>query len=218
MTSVLVVETDTRLVRVLGRTLGQRGVDVRTADRIESARELASKERFGLVMIESNLVSERDLFAFEGTPIVIIAAYLERGPAERLARSARLLQKPFTSAELCQVIDDEVGLPPRGDSLLDVLSRGHVTKSSFALSVGAGVLVLEAGELVHATLAEKRGEAALIEILAQGGAVRRWPQAPAPRSISRPFRPVLLDALGVLERLDEKRSQEAVRPSRGGQP
>ncbi len=216
MRRLLMLDTDTRLIRGVRRALLQKGVEVRAVDRIERAAELARRESFAVVLADSNLVSERDLSLFASIPVVLVSAFLERGPAERLARSARLLQKPFTSAELCQVLEEEMGLPSRDDSLLDVLSRAHVSKSSFALSVGAGLLVLEQGELVHAMLAEKRGEPALIEILLRGGKVELGTFGATSRTISRPFRPLMLDALCTLERLDEARAHHRLVHTPGG--
>ncbi|HET9932471.1 MAG TPA: hypothetical protein VFQ35_17335 [Polyangiaceae bacterium] len=218
MMRVLMLDTDARLIRAVRRALEQKGLEVRAVEHLERARELTRRECFALVLADSNLISERDLSLFAGIPVVIVSAFLERAPAERLARRARMLQKPFTSAELCQVLDEEVGLPPHDDSLLDVLSRAHLSKSSFALSVGAGLLVLEDGELVHATVAEKRGEQALIEILLRGGKVERGAPSASSRTISRPFRPVMLDALCALERLDEVCRQPEPSRTRGGQP
>ncbi|MGC4092768.1 MAG: hypothetical protein QM756_33775 [Polyangiaceae bacterium] len=221
MTRVLMVETDARLISAVTRALARYGVEVCAVDGIERAGELLGRERFALILIDSNLVSERDLPVFAGTPIVITSAFLERTHAERFTRVARLLQKPFTSAELSQVLDDELGLVPSTDSLLDRLSHAHRGKNSCGLRVGPGELVLEHGELVHAAVAGIQGEAALVEILARGGEVTLGAVCSSARTIQRPFGPLLLDALRAVEerdRLSEARVPRGfkLRSLRGG--
>jgi DNA-binding response OmpR family regulator len=213
MTSVLMVETDAALISAVGRVLSRHQVEVCAVDRIERARELSREREFSLLLIDSNLVSARDLQAFAGTKIVVTASFLEREPSERFSERARVLQKPFTSAELSQILSDELGLALGQESLLDLLSRAHVSKNSLSLQIGSGELVLKDGELVHAALGEMWGEMALIEILARGGAVTLSPNLPNARSMARAFEPLLLDALCAVEKRDDE-SRESARRGR----
>lgn len=211
MTSVLMVETDAALISAVGRVLSRHQVEVCAVDAIERARELSRQREFSLLLIDSNLVSAHELQSFAGTPIVVTASFLEREPSERFARRARVLQKPFTSAELSQILSDELGLALGQESLLDLLTRAHVGGNSLSLQVGFGLLVLKEGELVHAALAELRGEAALVEILTRGGAVTLSPSLPEARSIERAFEPLVLDALCAVEERDDEGRERARR-------
>jgi CheY-like chemotaxis protein len=200
MTRLLMLDTDARLVASVARALASHQVAVLAAPNLERALELAKSEPFALLIIDSNLVSVDDLGLFSGTPIVTTASFLEPEPARRFFGHGRVLRKPFTSAELSQLLSEELGLSNCRESLLDILSHGHLAKKSFCLRVGSGELVLENGELIHAERAGVSGEAALVAILAKGDAVvRAGTSTSSPRTIARPFRPVLLEALRLLE-------------------
>jgi len=222
MRRVLMVETDTELVSAVGRALALQAMEVLAVDAFERASELVRQQEFSLLLIDSDLVAFEDLRVFEPTPVVVTTSFLERGPAERFARAARLLPKPFTSSELGQVLQ-ELGLAQDEHSLLDVLGRAHLSGASIELRVGEGELCVTEGEIVHAAVADLLGEDALVRILAQGGEVRRSATHTALRSIARAFRPLLFDALSKLEELERQRglrsrhhSGVALRSLRGG--
>jgi DNA-binding response OmpR family regulator len=204
-TRILMVETDACLVSAVSRALAEYAVILSSVASFDEAVEVLRGEVFALAIVESTLVSATDLKHFSGMPIVVTASFLEPEPARRLARHARLLRKPFTSAELTQVLTEEIGLTVMEHSLLDVLSRAHNTRRSLELRVGEGELVLEDGEVVHAALAEMCGEAALVEILAGGGRLVHGPSQSAARTINRPFQALLLDALRHVEAKEGQR-------------
>jgi CheY-like chemotaxis protein len=218
MTRLLMVEADAHLVSGVARALLQYGVTITAVATLEQALDRVRRETFALAIIDSNLVSPGELEPFAAAPLVITASFLAPELAQRFARSARLLKKPFTSAELSQVLNEEIGLSVNERSLVDVLSRGHLSRNSFGLRVGEGgegELVLENGELVHAAFAGIRGEAALVQILAGGGAVVRTAPRSTARTIDRPFRPLLFDALRHVEEIERVRALRVAGRSHG---
>lgn len=128
--------------------------------------------------------------------------------------AVRVLRAPVRSADLVQAIryalELEAGFPCslRGLSLIDVLLMAHHARRSLEVVVegwDAGRVFLEQGHLIHAVSRDLVGERALHRILEQpAGALRAVVLPPGtPRTIARAFRPLLLDALRVLEEVVE---------------
>lgn len=207
MTRLLMLDFDQRLVTVVTRALWQEGVEVVGVSSLERALDRTSQQRFDAALIDCDLIEEGELSAFASLPMILTTAIMEPEGQHRFFRHARLLRKPFTSAQLLSALHETCGSLERDSAtLVDVLRRAHSARQDLALNVGGGLLFIERGELVHAELNGVLGERALAEVLALA---ERTPVPiqgrPAARTIHRPFQALMLD---LLRHIDEREQGE----------
>lgn len=220
MTSVLVVDDDVYLRRVLQRDLTESGYEVRTASSVAEARALIAEATPDIVLTDLRMSDEdgidllssiRDLDL--GIRSILMAAYA--APRDREAAielgAVRVLHKPFTLVELLQALRQADGrgsvVHPNatGLSLLDFLQAFHHSRQSITVRVSSpmrGEIHFRDGEVVHALLDQESGEDALRSMLAAtGAAVTTAPPEEAPVTVHRSFRSLILD---LLRQLDER--------------
>lgn len=205
MTRLLMLDFDTRLVSAVARALRQEAIEVVGVASVQEALDQLSRQPFAAALLDGDVLDDDELAALSVLPLILTTSFLEPEGGHRFFRQARLLRKPFTSAQLLSVLASACGaLGPESSGLVDVLRRAHSAGQSLALSVGGALVFVEDGELVHAELGSALGERALAEALAQS---ERTPIAiPARkvvRTIYRPFQPLLLDLLRHIEEREQ---------------
>lgn len=204
MIRLLMLEFDPRLLASVRRALVRERVEVVGVDRLEDAEDEADTGHYQVALLDGDLLDPGDLARFGRLPLIVMTSLLARdgaAPAFALDRAFRVLQKPFTSAQLRAALHETVGVVSlEALTLVDLLRRAHSDRRSVALRVGAGEVFVEDGELVHARFAEQAGESALSRMLADATTapclIAKRPDA---RTIHRPFQPLMLDILRGLE-------------------
>ena len=222
MTRLLMLEFDPRLIASVRRALVRERVEVVGVDCLETAEREARTGRYELALLDGDLLEPGDLARFGALPRIVMTSLLARdgaSPSFPAALGGRLLQKPFTSAQLRAALHEVLGgASLEALTLLDLLRRAHSDRRSVALRVGDGELFVEDGELVHAEFAAEHGESALSRVLADAtSAPRLIAQRPVTRTIHRPFQPLMLDILRGLEEGEgepEDTREPDVRPAR----
>jgi DNA-binding response OmpR family regulator len=212
MKRLLMLDFDRHLLSAVTRALQHKGVEVVSAGSVERARELVRDQSFDAALLDGDLLGAGELPTFAALPVILTTSFLEPEGGHLFFRHARLLRKPFTSAQLLTALREVCGAPNgENTSLLDVLRRAHGAGATLALRVGEAQLFIERGELVHVELNGSSGERALAELLAEA-----TPAEPAPiaaraprRSIQRPFQALMLDVLRHLEECEERESELA---------
>jgi DNA-binding response OmpR family regulator len=200
MIRLLILELDALLVAVIGRALAREGIAVEAVESARAARERIARGGIDVALLDASLLHPTDLAPLSAVPLVFTASFPEPESVRSLAREARLLRKPFTGAELMAALREALGpLDSEPLLLVDLLLRAHTSGLSAAYRVGAAELFMEHGELVHARLGTLEGEAALAAILADSHAPESMPSRGVTRTIRRPFRTVLLDALSAVD-------------------
>jgi DNA-binding response OmpR family regulator len=204
---LLMLDFDLRLVSAVTRALHEDGVEVVGVQSAEQARECAACQSFDVALLDCDLLDPAEMLAFADLPVILTTSFLEPEGEHRFFRHARLLRKPFTSAQLLSALHETCGTPrAEMGRLVDVLRRAHTSGLSLALRVGSAELFIEQGELVHAELCGLSGESALAEVLAQSQQqLVTIESRPVVRTIRRPFRALLLD---LLRRLEEREQRE----------
>ncbi|HEX6241054.1 MAG TPA: DUF4388 domain-containing protein [Polyangiales bacterium] len=208
MIRLLMLELDQRLIATVSRVLSQQGVEVIGTSSVAQACVVVRSGRVDVALLDGDLIDEADLATFAGLPLLVTASFLEPEGNHRFFGHARLLRKPFTSAQLLSALQDASGrLGAEPASLVDLLRRAHTDQQSLALRVGEAELFVERGELIHAERRGIRGERALTEVLAEEPQVAvQIAFRPVPRTIQRPFRALMLD---LLRALDERERADA---------
>ncbi|MEY4577285.1 MAG: hypothetical protein RL701_1988 [Pseudomonadota bacterium] len=229
MSHVLIVDDDGILRETLAREARAWGFDVHVEGTAEGALALLRKLNIDV------LVTDLRMHGLDG--IDLIRAARDVSPeTQALLMSAfatardhqlavehgtvRVLCKPFTPGELrsalAAALDSRKGYhgTVHGLSLVDILQMFHLSRRTITLALGGqppGLIHFREGELIHAAHGDKRGEAALLELLrAQSGSIATAPLVieTAERSIDGVFDIVLIDAL---RQLDES-ERDSVRP------
>lgn len=220
MTRLLMLDMDARLVSAVTRALAQEGIEVVGAPNVEAARARVAERSVDVALLDGDLIDEVELVAFAPLPVVLMTSFLEPEGAHRFFRQARLLRKPFTSAQLLSALHETCGtLSAEPTMLVDVLRRAHTDKQSLGLRVGEAEIFVEAGEVIHAEREGKEGESALADVLAETQTGFKFiPFRREPRTIARPFRALLLDLLRHLDELEQREEQAPthVRPVHKG--
>jgi DNA-binding response OmpR family regulator len=212
MTRLLMLDFDEHLVSAVTRTLSEEGVDVVAVFDIARAREEARQQRFDVALLDCDLIDATELAAFSQLPVILTTSFLEPEGQHRFFRRARLLRKPFTSAQLLAALRATCANQDFEDaSLLDVLRRAHGQRQTVSLKVGRARVFMESGELVHAEFDGATGEEALAEILAEHSAdeVLRCADSAEERSIRRPFQALTLELLRHIEERELRESERA---------
>jgi hypothetical protein len=209
MISLLMLEFDRRLVSAVSRTLRPEAVEVVGVQSFEHAYERTEHQSFDGAVLDRDVLAPHELDAFRPLPLILTTSFLDPHCGGHWPASRRVLQKPFTSAQLISMLNETFGpLEPRPSSIVDVLRRAHTSRGDVALRVGRGEVYLEGGEVVHAEFGETRGEAALVDVLSEvNPAVVRVARRAAERTIDKPFRPLLLDLLRLIEETEEHSSR-----------
>jgi DNA-binding response OmpR family regulator len=223
MIRLLMLDLDDLLVAVIARAMQHEGVAVEGVASAQLARRRVSEGAVDIALLECSLISADDFASLSQVPVVLTSSFLEPERARLFARGARFLQKPFTGAELMTALREALG-PLHSESLLlvDLLLRAHTSGLSAAFRVGPAEVFMENGELVHARFGALEGETALAAVLADShNEPRSIPAREVVHSIVRPFRTVLLDALGAVdarEQLCPLPTPFPASPSRRGGP
>jgi DNA-binding response OmpR family regulator len=201
MIRLLMLDLDDLLLAVITRAMQHEGVAVEGVHSARQARRRIGEGAVDIALLDAGLISAADYASLSQVPLVLTSSFPEPEGSRLFARGARFLRKPFTGAELMTALREALG-PLHSESLLlvDLLLRAHTAGLSAAFRVGAAEVFMKSGELVHARLGALEGETALAAILADS---QHEPRSIAPRevvhSIVRPFRTVLLDALGAVD-------------------
>ncbi len=212
MKHLLMLEFDRRLVSAVSRTLRPKAVEVVGVQSLEHAYERTGHQSFDGALLDRDVLAPHELDAFWPLPLILTTSFLDpHGGAEGPA-ALRVLQKPFTSAQLISMLNETFGpLEPRPSSVVDVLRRAHTSGGNLALRVGRGEVYIEGGEVVHAEFCGTRGEAALVDVLSEvDPTVVRVAGRAAERTIHRPFRPLVLDLLRFIEETQERSPRRSV--------
>jgi DNA-binding response OmpR family regulator len=215
------LDFDRHLVSAVTRVLSHKGVDVVSVGCVERAREQLRKRSFDAALLDCDLLGAAELPSFGELPVILTTSFLEPEGGHLFFRHARLLRKPFTSAQLLAALREVCGAPNvENASLLDVLRRAHSAGDTLALRVGRAQVFIESGELVHVELDGTSGERALAELLAEAA-----PPAPVPisasapcRTIQRPFQALMLDVLRHIEEREQRESELARDHPKSGAP
>jgi DNA-binding response OmpR family regulator len=207
MKRLLMLDVDEHLVSAVTRALQHEGVEVVAVSSVERARERAHDQSFDAALLDCDLIDAAQLPSFAGLPVILTTSFLEPEGDHLFFRQARLLRKPFTSAQLLSALREACGAGNlEKASLLDVLRRTHSAGGSLALRVGRAHVFVEDGELVHAELDGVSGERALAEVLAEAATADLVPigARASRRSIQRPFQALLLDLLRHIEECERR--------------
>jgi DNA-binding response OmpR family regulator len=201
MIRLLILDLDALLVAVIGRALLREGIAVEAVESVRAARERIARGDIDVALLDASLLHRADFAQLNGVPLVLTTSFPEPESVRQFTREARLLRKPFTGAELTAALREALGpLDSEPLSLVDLLLRAHTSGLSVAFRIGAAEVFMERGELVHARLGALAGEAALAAILADSNhEPRSMPSRGVAQTIRRPFRTVLLDALGAVD-------------------
>jgi CheY-like chemotaxis protein len=220
MTSVLLVNRDPELLASLERDLNARGYDATGTHDTAEALAILSRRAMDVVVADlgalgANVLLEEVSARSPRTLALVTSKEVGiRDYAQAIESGAvGVLRAPVRSPDMLHALRAALELEasfPRnlgGLPLIDVLLMAHRSRRSLEIVVegwSAGHIFLERGELIHAGLRDLLGEPALPRILGlPAGSVRAVVLPPStPRSISRAFRPVLLDALRALDGAD----------------
>lgn len=210
---LLMLDLDPRLVSAVTRTLDQHGFEVVGVQSVDGAREVVATEHLDAAVLDCDLFDAGALTDFSRVPVILTTSFLESEGRHWSFQHARLLRKPFTSAQLLSLLHDACGTPcSHSIMLVDVLRRAHSDGLNVTLRVGEADIFMEAGELVHAELDGLSGESALARVLS--GSQREpfaIPVRATVRTIHRPFQGLLLDLLRNLEER-ENETTKVTRP------
>jgi hypothetical protein len=135
----------------------------------------------------------------------------------------RFLEKPFEPAALLKIVDEAMDCAERlsgklstlgAADVIQMLCLGHRT-AALRITAGdiSGCVMVDGGQLVHATWGDKVGEPAICEILAvYDGSFRMAPKPGGIEpTIARDWQLVLMDCVRIV---DEVRHTESKRPKK----
>jgi CheY-like chemotaxis protein len=220
MTSVLLVNRDPALLAALERDLNARGYDATATHDTAEALAILSRRAMDVVVADlgalgANVLLEEVSARSPRTLAIVTSKEVGIRDYEQAIESGAVgvLRAPVRSPDMLHALraalELEASFPRKlgGLSLIDVLLMAHRSRRSIEIVVegwSAGHIILERGELIHAVLRDLLGEPALRRILGlPAGSLRAVVLSPGtPRTISRAFRPVLLDALRALDGAD----------------
>lgn len=217
MTSVLLVQRDPDAVAALARDLSARGYEATTTQDTAEAIAILGRRPMDVVVADldalgANVLLEQVSARCPRTAAILTSAAAGTRDYQQAieAGAVRVLRAPVRSLEVLRairsVLEAEAGFPGDlgGLSLIDVLLMAHHGRRSLEIVVegwDAGRVFVEGGQLIHAVSRDLVGEPALHRILRlPAGSLRAVVLPPGtPHTISRPFRPLLLDALRALD-------------------
>ena len=223
---------DPELLASLERDLNARGYEATATHDTAEALAILSRRPMDVVVADlgalgANVLLEQVSARSPRTHAIVTSA--ERGIRDYRQAieqgAVQVLRAPVRSPDMLHAIRStlelEDGLPCslHGFSPLDVLLMAHHARRSMELVVegwDAGRVFLDGGDVIHAVSRDLVGEPALHRILRQPAGPLRAVVLPrgTPRTIARPFRPLLLDALRALD--DGEGEGEGEGGGRGG--
>ena len=119
--SVLVLDDDVAVCRILNRMLSLEEYDVRTSQSVEEAVAAIEEKRFDAYVLDHRLpdgsgldVAERLRAKGSAAPIILISGYDFEGTASR-AKALRvfdIIQKPFSQDALCNALKKSIESAP----------------------------------------------------------------------------------------------------------
>lgn len=221
MTSVLVVDDDAPLGRALARELRANGYESVPVSGYEEAIQHLADHRYDVLLTDLRMGAKDGLDlilaiaeSYPGTRPILMSAYATARDSERAKElgAVRVLCKPFDTSEMLQAVERAAESAEgfigslHGLSLIDMLQMFHYGQRSLSVQVAGGLpaaIHLRGGQIVHATIGDISGEAALSQILAlPAGSLSTGPLEKVEESISRDFQVLMLD---LLRRMDERR-------------
>jgi CheY-like chemotaxis protein len=214
--NVLLVNRDPELLAALERDLTTRGYHATATLDTTEALAILSRRPMDVVVADlgalgTNVLLEQAARSPRTRAIVTSAEAGVRDYQQAIASGAiQVLRAPVRPPDMLHAIRSALGLEDgfpsnlRGRSPIDVLLMAHHGRRSLELVVegwDVGRVFLEQGEVIHAASLDLVGEPALHRILRlPAGSLHAVVLPPGtPRTITRAFRPLLLDALRGLE-------------------
>ena|ERR1017187_1967807 len=108
--TVLIVDDDPQMLRLLRVMLGPQQVNVLAAPRPSDALRICAEERVNVLIsdvsmpeMDGNKLAERVLKLYPGVSVLLISGEVNQAPAVK-AGPVRFLKKPFFPAELVRVL------------------------------------------------------------------------------------------------------------------
>jgi hypothetical protein len=200
---VLVLDADPMLTTAVARCLHEEGVEVLEQSCTSTIDEWAPGP-FDLALIDARFTSSADRIG--AGRVVVMVSYPDPEAEREVAARFISIRKPFTSAQLLSLLDDELGwVRYRPGKLVDALRAAHSELRSLRIVLDRGESTAEIhmvnGEVHDATFGDLCGEDALCALLRSRRSVREVATvAPSRRTVTRPFRELLFD---LLTRIDE---------------
>ena len=154
--SVLVLDDDLAVCRVVNRMLSLEEYEVRTSQSVEEAVTVIEEKRFDAYVLDHRLpdgsgldVAERLRAKGSGAPIILISGYDFEGIASR-AKALRvfdIIQKPFSRDALCNALKKSIEstptvIPSSGGEVNASLGKSPKKRSRNAMQIGSIVFVL----------------------------------------------------------------------------
>jgi CheY-like chemotaxis protein len=221
MTSVLVVDDDAPLGRALARELRANGYESAPVSGYEEAIQILAERRYDVLLTDLRMGDKGGLDlilaiaeSYPGTRPILMSAYATARDSERAKElgAVRVLCKPFDTSEMLLAVERAVESSEgflgslHGLSLIDMLQMFHYAQRSLSVQVSGGLpatIHLRSGQIVHATIGDVTGEAALSKILMlPAGSLSTSPLEDVEETISRNFQVLMLD---LLRRMDEQK-------------
>lgn len=216
MRNVLLVHRDPEVLATLERDLTARGYSATATHDTAEALAILARRPMDVVVADldalgTNVLLEEVSARSPRTRTIVTSAEAGLRDYQQAIESGavQVLRAPVRPPDMLHairsVIDLEGCFPShlRGLSPIDVLLMAHHARRSLELAVegwDVGRVFLERGEVIHAVSLDLVGEPALHRILGlPAGSLHAVVLPPGtPRTISRAFRPLLLDALAAL--------------------
>jgi CheY-like chemotaxis protein len=235
MTSVLVVDDEPALGKVIQRDLDAHGYDAHLCTGAEEALGLLARISIDVLLTDLRMTGVNGMDLLQRvrqlsarTRAILMSGHATARDYQRAIElgAVRVLCKPFTADELVhavrQAADCELGFWGRlhGLSLTDVLQMLHYSRRAILLVVHGprpGRIYFRDGQLFHAESGPEEGEAALRAILTMPAGMLATEALPptTASTITRPFEVVLLDSVRTL---DEEANVPVVLSARGTIP
>jgi CheY-like chemotaxis protein len=216
MRCILLVNRDPEVLAVLERDLNARGYEATATHDTAEALAILSRRPMDVVVADlgalgANLLLEQVSARSPRTRAIVTSAETGVRDYQQAIQSGavQVLRTPVRSPDMLHAIRSalelEEGFPRNlhGLSPIDVLLMAHHARRSLEIVVDgwdAGQVFVEHGEVIHAVSLDLVGEPALHRILRlPAGSLHAVVLPPGtPHTISRAFRPLLLDALRAL--------------------
>lgn len=229
--SVLIVDDDLSLLKALSDELGRRGYQVLSASGFATAQAQLGRGPIDVLLTDLRLGGRDGLELIRhvastspSTRTILMSAYatVRDYKAARGLGALDVLAKPFTPEELEAVMRRAEAPEARfqaavdGLTLADLLQVLHHSRRTATVRVAQeGAVYVRNGEIVHAQIGEKTGEAALESLLDHpgGSLATEAMEAGCPQTIDTPFQVLLLRAYTHLDERSAPLSEDATEAS-----
>lgn len=229
--SVLIVDDDLSLLKALSDELGRRGYQVLSASGFATAQAQLGRGPIDVLLTDLRLGGRDGLELIRhvastspSTRTILMSAYatVRDYKAARGLGALDVLAKPFTPEELEAVMRRAEAPEARfqaavdGLTLADLLQVLHHSRRTATVRVAQeGAVYVRNGEIVHAQIGEKTGEAALESLLDHpgGSLATEALEAGCPQTIDTPFQVLLLRAYTHLDERGAPLSEDATEAS-----